>query len=132
MAWQNTAEVPPPGATGRQGAAFRISGDKAAFYNCAFYGGQDTLCDDAGRHYFKNCFIQGSIDFVFGNGQSMYTVHAFANPSQTLTKTSIHNYRPFFSSSDSLTISYLQYSEELIIYRSIGEMKLSDLGAFLC
>jgi len=77
--WQNTAEVPPPGAVGRQGAAFRISGDKAAFYNCAFYGGQDTLCDDAGRHYFKNCFIQGSIDFVFGNGQSMYMVQEFVN-----------------------------------------------------
>ncbi|KAG0631075.1 hypothetical protein M758_1G225600 [Ceratodon purpureus] len=81
IAFKNTAEVPPPGATGRQGAAFRIAGDKAAFYNCEFYGGQDTLCDDTGRHYFKNCYIQGSIDFVFGNGQSMYmasTLHSIA------------------------------------------------------
>lgn len=77
IAFKNTAEVPPPGAVGRQGAAFRIAGDKAAFYNCAFYGGQDTLCDDTGRHYFKNCFIQGSIDFVFGNGQSLYMASTF-------------------------------------------------------
>jgi hypothetical protein len=28
-----------------------------------------------GRHYFKNCFIQGSIDFIFGDGQSLYQVN---------------------------------------------------------
>ncbi|KAF2313081.1 hypothetical protein GH714_009141 [Hevea brasiliensis] len=39
---------------------------------CGFYGAQDTLCDDAGRHYFKECYIEGSIDFIFGNGRSMY------------------------------------------------------------
>ncbi|XP_073391746.1 probable pectinesterase 68 [Physcomitrium patens] len=49
----------------------------ATRHNCAFYGGQDTLCDDTGRHYFKNCYVQGSIDFVFGNGHSMYTGSTF-------------------------------------------------------
>ena len=62
---------------GWQAAAFRISGDKAYFFGCGFYGAQDTLCDDAGRHYFKECYIEGSIDFIFGNGRSMYKV---ANP----------------------------------------------------
>ncbi|CAN1333552.1 Probable pectinesterase 68 [Linum perenne] len=59
---------------GWQAAAFRISGDKAYFVGCGFYGAQDTLCDDAGRHYFKDCYIEGSIDFIFGNGRSMYKV----------------------------------------------------------
>lgn len=54
--------------------AFRISGDKAFFFGCGFYGAQDTLCDDAGRHYFRDCYIQGSIDFVFGNARSLYKV----------------------------------------------------------
>lgn len=63
-----------PGLEGWQAAAFRISGDKAFFSNCGFYGAQDTLCDDAGRHYFKDCYIEGSIDFIFGNGRSMYKV----------------------------------------------------------
>ncbi|EFJ33967.1 hypothetical protein SELMODRAFT_167160 [Selaginella moellendorffii] len=72
ISFQNTAPPPPPGVNGRQAAAFRISGDMAAFYNCGFYGAQDTLCDDVGRHYFKGCFIQGSIDFIFGNGRSLY------------------------------------------------------------
>lgn len=54
--------------------ALRVTGDQAAFYGCGFYGGQDTLNDDIGRHYFKECFIQGSIDFIFGNARSLYEV----------------------------------------------------------
>ncbi|KAH7292177.1 hypothetical protein KP509_29G054600 [Ceratopteris richardii] len=72
ITFKNTLPAPPPGIEGRQAAAFRISGDKAAFYRCGFVGGQDTLCDDQGRHYFEDCFIQGSIDFVFGDGRSLY------------------------------------------------------------
>ncbi|KAJ7977681.1 Pectinesterase [Quillaja saponaria] len=52
--------------------AASISGDKSAFFECAFLGVQDTLFDYGGRHYFHNCFIQGAVDFIFGNGQSIY------------------------------------------------------------
>lgn len=71
---KNTAPPPSPGDVGRQAVALRISGDQAAFYGCGFYGAQDTLLDDKGRHYFKQCFIQGSIDFIFGNARSLYKV----------------------------------------------------------
>ncbi|CAN1333550.1 Probable pectinesterase 68 [Linum perenne] len=74
ISFKNTAPAPKPGMQGWQAAAFRISGDKAYFVGCGFYGAQDTLCDDAGRHYFKDCYIEGSIDFIFGNGRSMYKV----------------------------------------------------------
>ncbi|KAK6930563.1 Pectinesterase, catalytic [Dillenia turbinata] len=53
-------------------AAAVVSGDRASFYNCSFYGLQDTLWDDEGRHYFKDCFIEGAMDFICGNGQSLY------------------------------------------------------------
>ncbi|OAY65918.1 probable pectinesterase 68 [Ananas comosus] len=82
ISFKNTAPAPLPGMEGWQAAAFRISGDKAYFSGCGFYGAQDTLCDDAGRHYFKDCYIEGSIDFVFGNGRSMYKdceLHSIAN-----------------------------------------------------
>lgn len=72
ISFKNTAPAPLPGMQGWQAAAFRISGDKAYFSGCGFYGAQDTLCDDAGRHYFKECYIEGSIDFIFGNARSMY------------------------------------------------------------
>lgn len=72
-AMQNTAphEI---GSLGQQAVALRVSGNKAAFFNCSFYGSQDTLYDHKGMHYFNNCFIQGSVDFIFGYGRSLYEV----------------------------------------------------------
>lgn len=54
--------------------AAKVDGDETAFYSCAFKGVQDTLFDKTGRHYFYNCYIQGEVDFIFGNGQSIYEV----------------------------------------------------------
>ncbi|KAJ1376395.1 Zinc finger, PHD-type [Sesbania bispinosa] len=72
ISFKNTAPPPSPGEVGAQAVALRVTGDQVAFYGCGFYGAQDTLNDDSGRHYFKECFIQGSIDFIFGNGRSLY------------------------------------------------------------
>eukprot|EP00249_Psilotum_nudum_P030439 c43055_g1_i1 orf=39-1190(-) len=72
MGFRNGAPPPSPGANGRQAVAVLLSGDMMAFYECGFYGAQDTLFDYEGRHYFKGCYIEGSIDFVFGHGQSTY------------------------------------------------------------
>ncbi|KAH6756027.1 Pectin lyase-like superfamily protein [Perilla frutescens var. hirtella] len=52
--------------------AAKIEGDKSAFYDCGFFGLQDTLWDSNGRHYFKQCTIEGAVDFIFGAGQSIY------------------------------------------------------------
>lgn len=46
--------------------------DRAVFYGCGFLGAQDTLLDNRGRHLFEKCFIEGSIDFIFGNGRWLY------------------------------------------------------------
>ncbi|XP_042038009.1 probable pectinesterase 53 [Salvia splendens] len=70
--FKNKARPPPAGAAGKQAVALRISADMAAFINCRFVGAQDTLYDHKGRHYFKKCYIQGSVDFIFGNGLSLY------------------------------------------------------------
>ncbi|KAG6469896.1 hypothetical protein ZIOFF_070829 [Zingiber officinale] len=70
--FENTAPRPGVGMENAQAVAMRISGDKAAFFNCKFYGFQDTLCDDRGRHFFKDCFIRGTVDFIFGYGRSLY------------------------------------------------------------
>lgn len=72
--FQNTTPVPAPGAIGKQAVAFRISGDTAAFLGCKFLGAQDTLYDHLGRHYYKDCYIEGSVDFIFGNGLSLFEV----------------------------------------------------------
>ncbi|KAG0460465.1 hypothetical protein HPP92_020360 [Vanilla planifolia] len=72
ISFKNTAPPPSHRIVGEQAVALRISGDQAAFYSCGFYGEQDTLLDEKGRHYFHDCFIEGSIDFICGNGQSLY------------------------------------------------------------
>ncbi|GLJ06788.1 hypothetical protein SUGI_0048200 [Cryptomeria japonica] len=68
----NNFAYPTNGTPGSQAVALRVSGDTAAFYNCSFYGAQDTLFDDKGRHYFHNCYIEGTTDFIFGHGLSLY------------------------------------------------------------
>nr|QIR83179.1 pectin methylesterase 21 [Cunninghamia lanceolata] len=83
ISFKNSAPVPNPGEVGAQAVALRIAGDRAAFYECGFFGAQDTLHDDKGRHYFRLCFIQGSIDFIFGNARSLYhgcVLSSIANP----------------------------------------------------
>nr|XP_011466177.1 PREDICTED: probable pectinesterase 29 [Fragaria vesca subsp. vesca] len=52
--------------------AAAIAGDKASFYQCGFISLQDTLSDARGRHYFYDSYVEGAIDFIWGNGQSMY------------------------------------------------------------
>ncbi|KAI4300367.1 hypothetical protein L6164_033755 [Bauhinia variegata] len=72
ISFKNSAPPPFPGEVGAQAIALRVTGDQVAFYKCGFYGAQDTVNDDNGRHYYKECFIQGSIDFIFGNARSLY------------------------------------------------------------
>ncbi|CAI9769872.1 unnamed protein product [Fraxinus pennsylvanica] len=55
-----------------KGVALSVTGDRAAFYGCRILSYQDTLLDDAGRHYYKNCYIEGATDFIFGNAASLF------------------------------------------------------------
>ncbi|CAM8993378.1 unnamed protein product [Rhodiola kirilowii] len=68
----NSAPRPDGVRKGAQAVAIRVSGDKSAFYNCKLIGFQDTLCDDRGNHFFKDCVIEGTVDFIFGSGTSLY------------------------------------------------------------
>lgn len=51
-----------------QAVAVRVDGDKAVFLNCRFLGNQDTLYLHGrnSRQYYKNCYIEGTTDFIFG------------------------------------------------------------------
>ncbi|XP_047056784.1 probable pectinesterase 53 [Lolium rigidum] len=88
ITFKNTSPVPKAGATGKQAVALRVSADNAAFVGCRILGAQDTLYDHSGRHYYKDCYIEGSIDFIFGNALSLYEdchVHAIARDYGALT-----------------------------------------------
>lgn len=51
-----------------QAVAVRVDGDKAVFINCNFLGSQDTLYlhGRSSRQYYKGCYIEGTVDFIFG------------------------------------------------------------------
>jgi pectinesterase len=51
-----------------QAVAVRIDGDQVVFINCRFRGFQDTLYPhgEKSRQYYKNCHIEGTVDFIFG------------------------------------------------------------------
>mgnify|MGYP001251656749 CR=1 FL=1 len=51
-----------------QAVAVRVDGDKVKFTNCRFLGHQDTLYPHGkgSRQYYKNCYIEGDVDFIFG------------------------------------------------------------------
>jgi len=51
-----------------QAVTLHTEGDKLVFVNCRFLGNQDTIYTGiAGtRLYFKDCYIEGTTDFIFG------------------------------------------------------------------
>lgn len=51
-----------------QAVTLHTEGDKLVFVNCRFLGNQDTVYTGiAGtRLYFKDCYIEGTTDFIFG------------------------------------------------------------------
>lgn len=55
-----------------QALAMRDAADKSCFYNCRFTGRQDTLCASSGRQYYKNCDVEGDVDFIFGEGTCVF------------------------------------------------------------
>ncbi|MBA0754385.1 hypothetical protein Gogos_019837, partial [Gossypium gossypioides] len=68
----NLAPKPEGGKTiGGQVVALRVSGDRSPIYNYNIYGFQET-CDDKGNHFFKDCYVLGTVDFIFGSGKSLY------------------------------------------------------------
>jgi len=56
-----------------QAVAVKITGDRCVFRRCRFLGWQDTLyAHGNGRQYFKDCYIEGHCDFIFGNAAAVF------------------------------------------------------------
>ena len=51
-----------------QAVALHTEGDRLSFINCRFLGHQDTIYTGNAqtRLYFKDCYIEGTTDFIFG------------------------------------------------------------------
>lgn len=81
------------GHTVGQAIALYVDGDRCYFEDCAILASQDTLFDAPlpldpvkpdgkgpgehkprirGRHLYKNCFLMGDVDFIFGSGTGYF------------------------------------------------------------
>lgn len=83
-----------PGTSVGQALALYADGDRLFFDHCRFLGGQDTLFTGPlppkeiepngfigpkqfaprinGRHYYRNCYLEGDIDFIFGSATAYF------------------------------------------------------------
>ncbi len=72
ITFQNTATF------NSQAVALRTNGDRQSYYNCKMIGRQDTYYTQGGtgtgpdRLYHKNCYIEGSVDFIFGRDVALF------------------------------------------------------------
>jgi len=75
-----------------QAVALSINANRCYFENCAFLGFQDTVYTAGGgfKQYFKNCYIEGSTDFIFGEATVLFescTIHNKTNSYITAAST---------------------------------------------
>ena len=56
------------GFTAGQAVALRVEGNRASFVRCRMTGFQDVLflSGSGVKHYFRDCYIEGTTDFIFG------------------------------------------------------------------
>ncbi len=55
-----------------QAVALMANGNRQQFINCRFVSYQDTLYTNTGTQYFKNCYIQGDTDYIFGDATAVF------------------------------------------------------------
>lgn len=55
-----------------QAMALRLQADRAVLKNCRLLGWQDTLLTHTGRHYFRDCYIEGRVDFIYGGATAVF------------------------------------------------------------
>ncbi|QDA58581.1 pectinesterase family protein [Hymenobacter jejuensis] len=87
ITFENTA-----GYTAGQAVALHVEGDRCSFRNCRIVGNQDVLllATDNSRQYYRDCYIEGTTDFIFGASTAVFdrcTVHSKKNSFITAAST---------------------------------------------
>jgi pectinesterase len=75
-----------------QAVALHVEADRCTFRNVKIIGHQDALyaAGENSRQYYKNCYIEGTTDFIFGSSTALFdscTVHSKSNSYITAAST---------------------------------------------
>lgn len=76
-----------------QAVALAITADRAVLEKVRLLGAQDTLYaaskkDKPSRQYFKDCYVEGHVDFIFGDSKAFFDrcqIHGIAHPEVLIT-----------------------------------------------
>ncbi|KAJ9539732.1 hypothetical protein OSB04_026238 [Centaurea solstitialis] len=67
ITFRNTA-----GPQNHQAVALLSTSDQSVFYRCGFEGYQDTLYVHSNSQFYKECYVYGTVDFIFGNAAVIF------------------------------------------------------------
>lgn len=93
ITFQNTA-----GFTAGQAVGLRIEGNRASLKNCSIIGNQDILflSGSGVKHYFKDCYIEGTTDFIFGAATAVFQhCHIHSKKNSHVTAASTNSIIPY-------------------------------------
>ncbi|MED6150616.1 hypothetical protein PIB30_074068 [Stylosanthes scabra] len=113
ITFQNTA-----GPAKGQAVALRSASDLSVFYKCGIVGYQDTLMAHAQRQFYRQCYIYGTVDFIFGNAAVVFqNCHIFARrplDGQANTITAQGRGDPFQNTGISIHKSVIKAAPDLV------------------
>jgi pectin methylesterase-like acyl-CoA thioesterase len=72
LTFQNTFNYDTSSLANKQAVAAEPVGDRQVFRNCRITGHQDTLYVRKYRQYFKDCYIEGITDYIFGDATAVF------------------------------------------------------------
>jgi pectinesterase len=81
-----------------QAVALRVEGNRASFFNCRMMGFQDVLflSGNGVKQYFKDCYIEGTTDFIFGAATALFeNCQIYSKKNSHVTAASTNSIIPF-------------------------------------
>ena len=93
LTFENTA-----GFSAGQAVGLRIEGNRASLKNCRITGNQDILflSGSGVKHYFENCYIEGTTDFIFGAATAVFkNCHIHSKKNSHVTAASTNSIIPY-------------------------------------
>ena len=111
----------------KQGVALVTEADQVIFDHVNFKGYQDTLYAKSGRQYYMNVYIEGVVDYIFGNGGPAYFENSVIKNLARSTGVIATNKGYNVSSSALITHGYVFYNNQFIFEEGVPAGSV-DLG----